>query len=117
MSAMWIGRFERFSPERCNASLSIERMSPTSSRRLASSRSRYPSSSRIESPAWFLPGLLRGGGGGGMIVDVDATLEDLPFADLPFTDLPLPTFAWALVITIFAGGVTLAGVLFMAERL
>src|SRR3954468_16183970 len=84
---MCIGRLERFSPERCRASLSMERMSPTSSRRLARRRSRKNSSSLGVRPARFLPGLLRGGGGGGMIVGTDGVL-DLPLADftLPLAD-------------------------------
>src|SRR5690349_4158434 len=76
MSAMCRGRLDRFSPLRCRASLSIDRMSPTSSRRFWSRASRNTSNSLGENPAWFLPGLLRGGGGGGMIVDAN-------FAALP----------------------------------
>src|SRR5258706_8963368 len=87
MSAMWRGRLERFSPLRWRASLSMERMSPTSSRRLARSVSRKTSSSLVEKPAWFLLGLLRGGGGGGMMVETVAALACLPLADLPFAGL------------------------------
>src|SRR4051794_11238589 len=57
MSAMWRGRLERFSPLRCKASRSMEYMSPTNSRRLASSMSRNVSSSLADSPARFFPGL------------------------------------------------------------
>src|SRR5882762_236643 len=89
MSAMWRGRLERFSPLRCRASLSMERMSPTSSRRLARSVSRKTSSSLVEKPARFLLGLLRGGGGGGMMVETVAALGCLPLGDLPFAGLSL----------------------------
>src|SRR6266566_10158425 len=78
MSAMCIGRLERFSPLRCRASLSIDRMSPTSSRRFWSRVSRNTSNSLGENPARFFPGLLRGGGGGGMIVDVAANFAAFP---------------------------------------
>src|SRR4051794_7008014 len=54
---MCIGRLERLvTPDR-RASRSMELMSPTSSRRLASSSSRKFSSSLGDRPAWFLRGL------------------------------------------------------------
>src|SRR5688500_6447051 len=58
MSAMCIGRFERFEPlvER-RASISIEWTSPSSSRRLSSRRVRKNSTSLAFNPAAFCPGL------------------------------------------------------------
>src|SRR5689334_10758520 len=90
MSAMCSGRLERFSPLRCSASLSIDRMSPTNSRRFWSRASRKTSNSLGENPAWFFPGLLRGGGGGGMIVG--ANLAAFPLLGLTSGD-ERPSFA------------------------
>src|SRR4051812_41221750 len=56
MSAMWIGKVERpWSPD-WRASRSMELMSPTSSRRLARSKSRKVSNSLEDIPAWFFLG-------------------------------------------------------------
>src|SRR5260370_3254711 len=68
MSAMWSGRLERLLlPPRCRASCSIELISPTSSRRLASSMSRKCFSSLERRPAWFLAGFKSVGIGAGML--------------------------------------------------
>src|SRR5690554_6251383 len=57
MSAMWTGRLERLvPPPALRASRSMELMSPTSSRRLASSSSRKWSSSRLVRPEAFFFG-------------------------------------------------------------
>src|SRR5215218_3643669 len=67
MSAMWSGRVDRFVPPLLRrASRSIWDMSPTSSRRLSSSRSRKCSNSRLVRPAWFLRGLPSVGTASGM---------------------------------------------------
>src|SRR5687767_5195614 len=58
MSAMWMGSVERFDSLAWMASRSIEFISPISSRRLASRRSRKNSSSLEDRPAWFFLGLL-----------------------------------------------------------
>src|SRR5687768_1343076 len=67
MSAMWSGRVERLVPlEVRRASLSMEYISPTSSRRFSSSMSRKCSSSLDDNPAWFLRGLPLVGTASGM---------------------------------------------------
>src|SRR5687767_10865673 len=95
MSAMCSGRFERFSPLRWRASRSIEYMSPTRSRRLASSASRNVSSSLADRPARFLPGLgLWDGGGMSVPPGTSGGRAGLPLDGLlPLALMPFAGFA------------------------
>src|SRR5262245_26633914 len=105
MSAMWIGRVERLvPPEVRRASLSIEYMSPTSSRRFSRSRSRKCSSSLGVRPAWSLRGLplvgtasgigtgRAGGGSGRRDLSLAFLPEDLTAGLAAITGIPLGLF-------------------------
>src|SRR4051812_25240250 len=94
MSAMWTGRLDRLLPDDRRASLSMEYMSPTSSRRFSRRRSRKCSSSLGERPAWFFRGLPlvgtasgmgRGGRTGSSLRDSSLDLEAEALTGADFT--------------------------------